>query len=244
VLGRQLADRVVRIPERIVVVRNGVATEMLRPASAADTLRADLGLEPDARVIGTVGRFDPIKAYDVLLDAFRLLRVSWLSDSPQPVLVLAGDGPERERLESLARDLGIGDSVRFVGWRDDVPALLAAFDVFTLSSKSEGTSVSLLEAMSMGVCPVVTAVGGNPAVLGDELAHRLVPSGDAQAMADAWVAAFSDEAARRADGMKGRSRVERFYSLDRMVRKYERLYLGEPLEPAYAGATGVERGGR
>src|SRR5438093_10224690 len=93
-------------------------------------------------------------------------------------------------------------AVRLFGWRDDVERLLTGFDVFTLASRSEGTSVSLLEAMSAGVCPVVTDVGGNRSVLGSELHHRLVPSGDPEALAAAWVAALGDGGGerRRADG--------------------------------------------
>jgi glycosyltransferase involved in cell wall biosynthesis len=107
----------------------------------------------------------------------------------------------------------------------NVHPLLALTTVFSLSSESEGTSVSLLEAMSAGICPVVTNVGGNGQVLGEALQHRLVPFGDARAMADAWRVALADPAARERDAGAARRRVEDVYSLDAMVRAYERLYL-------------------
>jgi D-inositol-3-phosphate glycosyltransferase len=87
--------------------------------------------------------------------------------------------------------------------------------------------VSLLEAMSSGLCPVVTEVGGNAAVLGPELAHRLVSPEDPEALAAAWQAALGDPAARRSDGTTARARVERHFSLAAMVRSYESLYRNE-----------------
>jgi glycosyltransferase involved in cell wall biosynthesis len=114
-----------------------------------------------------------------------------------------------------------------VGWRKDVEQVYAVCDVFTLASWSEGTSLGLLEAMSTGVCPVITAVGGSPAVLGPDLQHRLVPPGDPRALANAWLEALQQPDRRRADGAAARARVERAFGLGAMVRCYERLYAGE-----------------
>jgi glycosyltransferase involved in cell wall biosynthesis len=113
------------------------------------------------------------------------------------------------------------------GWRQDVERLYALFDVFTLSSWSEGTSLGLLEAMSSGVCPVVTAVGGSPAVLGEALGHRLVPPGDPAALAAAWRCALEQPARRAADGLAARARVQQAFGLGAMVRQYEQIYAGE-----------------
>jgi len=101
------------------------------------------------------------------------------------------------------------------------------FDVFTLSSWSEGTSLGLLEAMSCGVCPVVTAVGGSPAALGDRLQHRLVPPGDATALAAAWRDALRDCDRRAVDAAAARERVAGAFDLDALVREYERIYRGD-----------------
>jgi glycosyltransferase involved in cell wall biosynthesis len=95
-----------------------------------------------------------------------------------------------------------------------------------MSSRSEGTSVSLLEAMSAGLCPVVTDVGGNAAVLGPALRHRLVPPADPEALAMAWRDALVDSDRRTADGAAARQRVKAVYSLEEMVRRYESLYEG------------------
>jgi glycosyltransferase involved in cell wall biosynthesis len=119
--------------------------------------------------------------------------------------------------------------VRWLGWRDDIAHLHEAFTLFTMSSRSEGTSISLLEAMSAGLCPVVTDVGGNAAVLGDDLRHRLVPPCDPDALASAWLAALRDADARENDGRAARARVVSAFTLEAMVRTYERLYRREGL---------------
>jgi glycosyltransferase involved in cell wall biosynthesis len=225
-LGEQLARTVVHDPSRIVVVLNGVDTERFRPRGDTGRVRGELAIPADAPIIGSIGRLDPIKAYDVMVEAFGLLRAGWTS-GPPPVLVLAGDGPEQERLDALVRARGLDQAVRLTGWRDDVHDLHGAFTLFSLSSWSEGTSVSLLEAMSAGVCPVVTRVGGNPAVLGARLEHRLVAAGDPAALAAAWRDALLDPEARRADARVARQRVEEAFALDVMVRRYEALYRGE-----------------
>ncbi|MBA4159828.1 MAG: glycosyltransferase, partial [Gemmatimonadetes bacterium] len=94
------------------------------------------------------------------------------------------------------------------------------------ASRSEGTSVSLLEAMSAGLCPVITEVGGNAAVLGPDLRHRLVPPEDASALASAWRAALTASRAREADARAARERVKEHFGLQAMVARYQELYLG------------------
>src|SRR5207247_5903529 len=91
-----------------------------------------------ARIIGSVGRLDPIKAYDLMIGAFARLRAEW-SDGPAPALVLVGDGPERARLTAVIAPLGLGASVRPTGWRRAVEDVYPLFDVFPLASRSEGT---------------------------------------------------------------------------------------------------------
>src|ERR1051325_2920082 len=121
--------------------------------------------------------------------------------------------------------LGVGACGRLLGWREDVPRLHATFDLFVLTSRSEGTSVSLLEAMSAGLCPVVTDVGGNREVLGPGLAHRLAPPDDVRAIAESWAEAVQDRERLAQDAAAGRRQVEEHFSLRAMVRGYERIYL-------------------
>ena len=227
-VSQVLADQMVRtlgVDERHVrVIPNGVDTDEYRPRPDGGGVRSALAIPPGAAIIGSIGRLEPIKGYDVMLaamDHFRSLSMG----QPEPVLVVAGEGSERPRLKSIVARLGLEDRVRMVGWRDDVHALNAAFTLFTMSSRSEGTSISLLEAMSSGLCPVVTNVGGNAAVLGGDLRHRLVPSEDPVALARAWLDVLRDDKRRTADAKLARQIIEARYSLDGMVRSYQDLYL-------------------
>lgn len=210
-------------PTRISVIPNGVDTERYSPRDDDGDFRGELGITRDVPIIGSVGRLEPIKGYEVLIRAFAKLRSTWAT-SPAPVLVLVGDGSERAMLEQSAAALGIVDSVRFVGWRSDIERMTRAFTLFSMSSHSEGTSVSLLEAMSSGLCPVVTDVGGNAAVLGTELQHRLVPAADPDALALALSGAVRDSAARIRDAAAARQRVVNAFGLDAMVARYDALY--------------------
>jgi glycosyltransferase involved in cell wall biosynthesis len=160
-----------------------------------------------------------------MVDAYALLRERW-AGNPIPELVVGGDGSERPALEKSARCRGIAQGLHLIGWRDDIHDLHRAFNLFTMSSRSEGTSVSLLEAMSAGLCPVVTDVGGNAAVLGPALHHRLVPSEAPEALAEAWLDALGSPGARGRDADAARLRVHGEFGLERMVREYERVYSG------------------
>jgi glycosyltransferase involved in cell wall biosynthesis len=225
-LGQHVAT-FVKHPSRIRVIPNGVDTERYSPRSDDGEFRRELGIAADIPIVGSIGRLETVKGYDVLVRAFAKLRMAY-GASAKPVLVLVGDGSERQSLERLASDLGLADSVHFVGWRSDIESLARAFNLFTMSSHSEGTSVSLLEAMSSGLCPVVTDVGGNAAVLGQDLAHRLVPPADPDRLAHALSEALLDRAARENDAHTARARVVQHYGLDSMVQRYEALYSGAP----------------
>ncbi|MFL5541700.1 MAG: glycosyltransferase [Longimicrobiaceae bacterium] len=231
-LADHLRRGVVGRRARVEVVPNGVDTGAFRPRGDDGALRRELGIAADAPVLLSVGRLEPVKGYAVMVRALADLRALAPALAARAVLVVAGDGAERRRLESLARSLGVDAALRLIGWRDDVHALHAAADVFTLSSRSEGTSVSLLEAMAAGLCPVVTDVGGNAAVLGPELAHRLVPGGRAESLAAAWAGALAHPAARAEDAAAARARVGGHFSADAMAERYEALYRGEPVPAA------------
>ncbi len=229
-LARVLRDEVKLEAFRIRVVQNGVNTGVHRPVDDTGAIRRELDIPAAVPIIGSIGRLEPVKGYDVMIQAFCELRARWEGEHP-PVLVIGGDGSEKQRLPDLARARGVADSVFLLGWRDDVRDLQSAFSVFTLSSHSEGTSVSLLEAMSAGLCPVVTDVGGNAGVLGDSLAHRLVPAGNPAALADEWLRALQNPERRRRDARIARTRIVEAFSLEAMVAAYAELYARRRVEP-------------
>jgi glycosyltransferase involved in cell wall biosynthesis len=219
--------RDLRVPKRkLLVIRNGVDTETYKPRPDTRRLRSELGIGLETPIIGSIGRLEPIKGYDLMIDAFARLHATGVDRGA--VLVIAGEGSARPALEKIVRGYGLERSVFLLGWRDDVLDLHSAFSVFTMSSRSEGTSVSLLEAMSAGLVPVVTDVGGNAAVLGDGLRHRLVPSEQPVSLAAAWAEIFSDAKRFAQDRIIARQRVIDAFDLERMVRAYERVYMVKP----------------
>lgn len=220
-LAKVLRRRVLHPAARLATIVNGVDVDRLTPPHDVAALRLALGIPPDQLVIGSVGRLQPIKNYLLALRALARLAPG---DGSGPVLLLVGDGIERPMLEAEANRLGVAANVCFLGWRDDVAQVAGTFDLFTLTSLNEGTSVSLLEAMSCGCCPVVTDVGGNRAALGPDLADQLVPSGDAEALASAWARLLADPALRQRLSARARARVVEYYSLRGMVDAHVRLY--------------------
>jgi glycosyltransferase involved in cell wall biosynthesis len=222
-LGEQLGS-IVSDRRRIHVIPNGVDTDRLAPREDNGVCRASLGIDPGRKIIGSVGRLEAVKGYDRMVAAFAKLSREWPGrDVPQ--LVLIGDGSEREALERQAQESGCAKDVHFVGWHDNIEECLPAFTIFAMTSLSEGTSISLLEAMSSGVCPVVTNVGGNAAVLGPNLAHRLADDASPETLVAMWLDALKDDVRRRADAAAARARVIDAFSLATTVRRYEALYV-------------------
>lgn len=220
-LGRYMSETVGLPASQVAVVPNGVDVDAFAPGASDFALRTNLGIPAQAPVVGSVGRFEAVKGYDVLLAAFA--RVSIAGAAPH--LVLCGEGSEGDRLRRLAGQLGLAGRVHFPGWISNVREHYSLFDVFTLSSHSEGASISLLEAMASGAVPVVTDVGANAEMLGRSLSHLVVPPGDPERLAGALAAGL---AAARGDGagVEARRRVVEYYSLGSMVDGYLGVYDG------------------
>lgn len=207
-------------PERLHVIPNGIDLVRFPPtdARARAAARAALDLPADAPVIGAVGRLDRQKGFDVLLAALAQL-------PPETQLVIAGSGPEESALRRQAQPLG--DRVRFLGQRDDVPTVLAALDLFAMPSRWEGFGLSLAEALATGLPAVASAVDSLPEVLGP--GGVLVPPDDPAALAAALARLLADPAEREHLSALAAAQGARF-RVERMVSDYARLYdelLGE-----------------
>jgi len=207
---------------RLLSVPNGIRIDRFSPAAEARraALRGDLGFAPGTRIIGTVGRLNPVKDQATLLRAFARLR----GEFADTALVLVGDGALRAPLEAQAAALGIGDAVRFLGDRGDVRELLQGFDVFALSSLSEGYSMALLEACASGLPIVATDVGGNREIVVDGRNGRLAPPARDDALAEAFATLLRDPAGAGAMGRAGRDWALREASIETMAGRYEALY--------------------
>lgn len=207
-------------PDRVEVLYNGVEVGAREALPPREVVRASLRLAPDAPVVGTCARLSPEKNLPLLVEAFARLRQAL----PAARLVIAGDGPARPDVESRAAALGLGDSVRLLGFRNDVPAVVSALDVFALSSLTEGTSVTLLEAMLAGRPAVVTRVGGNPEIAVEGQTAWLVESGDAAGFSDRLEDLLRHPARAAAFGEAARARVLERFTFEGMVHAYEALY--------------------
>ena len=169
-----------------------------------------------------VGRFVPQKSHWLFLEALHEVRRS----HPEAQGWLVGDGPLRAELEAQAVKLGLlGDGVKFLGQRRDVPAMLKASDAFVLpTAVREGLSLSILEAMAAGLPVVAADVGGNRELVEDGKTGLLVVPGDIASLAAAMRRVIEDPEQARNWGRQARTQVLSGFTLDKMVREYERLY--------------------
>ena len=249
IVSQAAADRFVGekiVPARLLtVVPNGVDTASIRavPASEGEALRRALGLEGRFAWLA-VGRFEVAKDYPNMLRAFARVR----ERHPESVLLLVGRGSLQTETEALARELGLGDALRFLGVREDVPVVMRAADAYVMSSAWEGMPMVLLEAGAAGLPIVATQVGGNHEVVLDQQSGFLVPARDHEALGSAMVRlADLPVERRRAMGQRGQEHIEGNYGLERVAERWEEIYrdvLVRKGAAAGAGLPGVERTAR
>ena len=181
-------------------------------------IRETLNIPPDAPVVGMACRLVEQKGVAYGLQAFQQIAARF----PQARLVIAGDGPLRKLLENEARPLG--EQVHFLGWRDDVPQLMAAFDVFLMPSLWEGFGLVALEAMAQRVPVIASAVSSLPEIIVPGETGLLVSPRDTAALAEALTLLLSDRALALHMGLMGEDRLETHFSASRMVEQTARLY--------------------
>lgn len=224
-VSRAGLERYVRIGavprHKIRFIPNGVDTNRFRPdPEARGRLREELKLG-DAFIWLAVGRFEEAKDYPNMLQAFAEV----LHVREDVVLLIAGQGSQREKAQCLAEKLGIGSKVLFLGVRKDIPDLMNAADAYVMSSAWEGMPIVLLEAGAVGLPIVATDVGGNREVVVDGKSGFLVPPKDPDALARAMLRLMDlSPEERRSMGEYGRTHIEESYSLERVVDQWETLY--------------------
>ncbi len=219
--------------DRIEVVVNGVDLVRFDAARVAPMDLAPLGVPAGSKVVAVIGRLVEQKDHATFLAAAAALAAR----DPAVHFLLAGDGPLRDEIADRAAALGLGPGrLSMPGNVDDMPGLLAATDVFVLSSAWEGLPMALLEAMAMGCAIVSTAVGGIPAVIRDGETGRLVSPADPAALADAIGTVLADDAARRAMGEAARVAVRDRFDGAAMIDRLCAIYTAD-------GATSDDSGG-
>jgi glycosyltransferase involved in cell wall biosynthesis len=211
---------------RAVTVHEGIDIERVDSASPTK-LHEELWLPHHAPIVGNVAALVPHKGQRHLIEAARLV----LPQVPDARFIIAGEGELRPALERQIKDHHLEKHVLLVGFRPDVLSLHKAFDIFVLSSVTEGLGTSLLDAMAAGKPVVATMTGGIPEVVVDGETGFLVPPRDHAAMAEAIVALLKDEALRRRMGEAGRARACALFSAERMVQETLRVYQRVALHP-------------
>jgi glycosyltransferase involved in cell wall biosynthesis len=209
--------------ERIVRLPNFVDTSRFHPARAPerDALRAELEWEGRAVAL-CAGRLSARKNVDLLLRAYAQILPQLASS--RPLLAIAGDGPERQRLDALARELDLGDAVRFLGFEERIERLYRGADLLVIASRVEGLPNALLEGMACGLGVVATALGGARDVLSHDESGLLIPPDELEPLAAALQQALSDPSLRERLGAAAAERIQSRYTLEAIAPHYLDLY--------------------
>lgn len=210
------------IPEhRVGVIYNGIdLSRFARTSPDRNAVRRELGVKPTDLVLLQVARLDYLKDHATAIRTVQ--RVA--QQRPDVHLLLAGEGPEHSAIEAMVKQQNLGDQVRLLGLRSDVTRLLAAADLFLLTSISEGIPLTVIEAMAAGLPVVSTNVGGVGEVMVDPETGLLAPAGDDAALAAHILRLSADPALSRRMGQKGRERAQALFSEARMHAAYHELY--------------------
>ena len=215
------------VPEsRAVTVHEGIDIERVERADPAN-LHGEFWLPHHAPIVGNVAALVPHKGQRHLIDAAKAV----VLQMPDTRFIIAGEGELRPALERQIRDHHLEKHVLLAGFRPDVLSLHKAFDIFVMSSLTEGLGTSLLDAMAAGKPIVATRAGGIPEVVGDEETGVLVPPRDHDAMAEAIVRLLKDDTLRRKMGDAGRARARSLFSAERMVQNTLNVYQRVAMEP-------------
>jgi glycosyltransferase involved in cell wall biosynthesis len=204
---------------KIDVIYNGIA-ELENSITAAQKLRKQLSISDNALILGTISRLDPIKNHRLLISSFATLQQKY----PELILLIVGDGELRSSLERQVKQLEISEKVIFTGFQANPVDYLQLMDIFLLPSLSEGTAMTLLEAMSLSKACIVTDVGGNPEIIEDKVNGLVTPSDDANMLVAAAELLINDGKLRMNLGNAGRKKFEERFTIQCMLKNYQEIY--------------------
>ncbi|GHT18285.1 glycosyl transferase [Planctomycetales bacterium] len=219
------ADKVIKAgtpPSRISVIRNSIRTERfdVPPDAAYRQKLESLFKTPPQFILGAAGRLSPEKGFDILLES-----VAKLTKQNVPAgLVLFGEGFLQESLQTKAAQLGVTEAVSFAGFTNELDRFMPYFDIFVQSSYTEGLPNVLLEAMAARTAVVATEVGGTNEVVVEGETGLMVPSGNAEILADAVQKVLQDDMLRKSMGQQGRKRVEDHFTFEAQAAAYWDLF--------------------
>jgi glycosyltransferase involved in cell wall biosynthesis len=220
--GRMLLIKRGINPDRIKVIYNGINFERLNAdQSKVDQIRHQIGLPVNGMVVGITASLSLAKDHATFLRMAKIVHQA----IPETRFAILGDGPLRQNLENLTRELGVESYVTFFGRQQDVGSYVSAFDVFCLCSVDhEGCSNATLEAMALGKPAVITDVGGNRELVDDGKTAIMVPVQNPEALADGILTCLKQPNRSKDMGLRAREMVLTRFSLNHMVHEYEQLY--------------------
>ncbi len=208
-------------PARVTTVLNAIDHRQFhRDPARVRQMRESLGLAPDQIAIGAVGRLEPQKRFDLLLEAFAVVHAR----RPETRLIIAGDGSLHQALADQRRALGLEQGVIMTGHVTDIVGLHHAFDLFVQSSDYEGTPNSVLEAMAMETPIVATEAGGTAELVHDGEHGRIIPIGQIDRLIEGMESALDDRTTTRTMADRARLRVQGDLSFESRVRRVEGIY--------------------
>ncbi len=211
------------IPEKsIYVVYNGISPLEIKQ-SEVDQLRTELTIPNNHTILGTIARFDPIKNHNMMLKAFSLV----LAQQPNTTLIIVGDGEERGNIEACIKQLNIHENIILTGYQTKPHNYLGLMDIYLLSSLSEGTSMTLLEAMSLSKPCVVTDAGGNPEIVIHGENGFVTPNDNAEAFAQGIIDVLNSKTKVTSLGKASKLRFDSHFSETQMNQQYQLLYQNE-----------------
>ena len=211
-------------PKKICTIYNGVEINRFSKKQDISTIKKELGLNSIAPIVGIIAGLRPIKGHRYFLEAASIV----LKEIPEVKFLIVGyifknAGKDNSLLE-VAKKLRITDNVVFAGERSDIPKLLSMMDISVLSSLSEGFSNTILESMAAGKPVIATNVGGNPEVVVDDETGLLVPPANSEMLAKAMLRLLKNKELAQKMGKAGQKRIEKFFSLKKMMENTEKLY--------------------
>ncbi|MCB9493724.1 MAG: glycosyltransferase [Epsilonproteobacteria bacterium] len=208
--------------DTVIVIRNSINVDQIRQQAHNKALkRSDIGLDEHDYVIGSIGRLESIKSYDVLLKAFAAIKQ--IATKPLK-LCLVGDGSERNNLETLAQNLNLKHRVLFVGMRNDAYRFYPLFDCFALSSQSEGISIALLEALAFGLPIVTTHAYKTHEIITHGINGMLCPINNLRLITKHLSTLYTNDDIRKTMSKRNYRYAQKTFNIENIVKQYHKAF--------------------
>lgn len=211
--------------EKYVLIRSGIKiNQFVEVRINPDEKKKELNIQPEEKVVTMIAPFKPQKAPLDFVEVAKLVTSYRLQVTSKVKFLLVGDGELRKSLESRVKSLGLKDKVLFLGWRKDIPEILAITDIFVLTSLWEGLPRTIIEAMSSGKPVVATAVDGNREIVKNGITGFLVPPKEPQKIAEKVIFLLTNQGIAQKMGDEGRKIINTSFDIDHMVNQLDQLY--------------------